>query len=133
MSTDPKKKPDTDPAVEPTATKPEPQEPPAPPTPQPQPQSEISEPDDDSEPERNPEPDSEPNDDSVPDSVDEVTALRHELQAANAKLAAYKSGVPSAGQCAEKRDDSPVPHHREGHYRSAGGKGTGGFLPPEGH
>lgn len=94
MSTDPQKKPDTDPAEEPTATKPEHQEPPVPPTPQPQPQSEPVEPDDDSEPERDPDPEHDP--DPEPDLVAEVTALRHELQAANAKLAAYKAGVPSA-------------------------------------
>ena len=100
MSTDPKKKPETepagDPAQEPTNAAATAQEP----VPDPQAAQEpaaAAEPA--QEPAKEPEPAAEP----APDADGELTALREELQAANAKLAAYRAGVP-----AEAVDDAVV-------------------------
>lgn len=100
MSTDPKKKPETepagDPAQEPTTAAATAQEP------VPDPQA-AQEPAAAAEPAQEPAKDPEPAAEPAPDANGKLTALREELQAANAKLAAYRAGVP-----AEAVDDAVV-------------------------
>lgn len=90
MSTDPKKKPDTEPAADPGKAEPAPPPAQEPPTPTP-------------EPPAPPATDPTPAADPAPDPAEELAALRMELQTANAKLAAYKAGAP-----AEVVDDAVV-------------------------
>lgn len=73
------------------------------------------------DPAQEPAKDPEPVTDPAPDTDGELTALRDELQAANAKLAAYRAGVP-----AEAVDDAVVLALHD--LQAAGKEATGDSL-----
>lgn len=103
---DPVADPATDPATDPAG------DPAADPAPTKEPETDPAQ-----EPAKDPEPAADP----APDTDGELTALRDELQAANAKLAAYRAGVP-----AEAVDDAVVLALHD--LQAAGKEATGDSL-----